>query len=241
MCGHPTLDVKGNSEQDDAENKGDDDIVGGPTMRRVCAICDGKHNEHESRYNREPPPKVHLDLCLLPLWWPCRPGETEEGTEQAAQDDDGPEPKVPPPREQVPCHTADNDPQVEAQGGKGAVQTKDEVLARAGAVGLAEDHDAGGEEGSGAESLHGAGYDEHGVVLAEAGDEGPDEEPGQASVEDEVAAKEVGEAAKGQEEGAGDEGEDTGGPYLGDGGNLELACDGGEDDVETGDVKFLGG
>lgn len=224
MCRYPALNIKGDPQQDDAQDKGDDDIVRGPTMRRMCPVCNCEDDENEGGHRREQPPKVHLHLdilaLLLSITMSAPPRETENGTQPTQEDDDGPEPEVPPPGEKVARDSADNDTQVEAQRGKRAIEAKNEILAGAGPVGLAEDHDARREEGSGAEPLHGAGDDEHGVVLAEARDEGPDEEPGEAHVEDEITTNDVGHATKGKEEGTRHEGEDTGGPYLGADGDM---------------------
>lgn len=198
MRRHPSLNINRYPEQDDAHDESGDDVIGGPTMRCMRSIGDRKDQENESRHSREHPPKVHLGGLSFGFWrrrvssW-----KTEQGGWHAQEDDDRSEPEVPPPREEVARHSANNDAKIKSQRGKCAVQTENEVLARTGAVRLAQDHDTRRQESGGAETLHGAGDDEHGVVLAKPCDDSPYQEPGETKIEDEIAPKNVGYAAKG--------------------------------------------
>ncbi|TKW54610.1 hypothetical protein CTA1_3441 [Colletotrichum tanaceti] len=258
---HAALDVPGGREQGDAQHERHDDLRARPPGGRVRAVGDGVDDEQQAGDDGGDAPPVHADLsaslvvvvaaaaaaaflaaaaaAATTTTEIARDGQEGDGGDEAEHD--AAEPKVPAPAEELARHAADEDAEEEADGGEGAVEGEDEVLARARAVGLAEEHDAGGQVGGGAEPLEGAADDEREVVVAEAGGEAPDEEPGEPGVEGQVAAVHVAEAAERQQEGPRDEGEDARRPGLGGGGDVELRREGREDDVEAADEVLLWG
>lgn len=231
--------LRSNTYMQDAQNEGDEDVWRPLALRSMGAVGDGKCRQNQARHDGHSAPVVHLDVGILsPRRFPVARDGDERG-DAHDKGDDAAEPKVPPPRHVFGGRAAGDDAQKEANRGKGAPQTEDDILPRPGAVCLAEQHDTGGQERSRSQSAQRAGDDEHLVVGAEARDERPDGEPEEPGVEDDVGSVDVGETAKRQQKGAGDEGEDARGPGLGALGDLKGLGDGGQDDVEARDEEFL--
>ncbi len=238
LLGNPALNVHCGSQQQHAQHKRDENVGRPPAIRGVGTVGDGEGGQDQARHNGYGAPIVHLDMGVLNVRLGPVAGNGDESRERHDKGDDAAQPKVPAPRHVLGGGAAGDDAQEEANGGKGAPEAEDEVLTRARAVRLAHQHDARRKEGCGSQAAQGAGDDEHLVVGAEARDEGPDGEPEEAGVEDEVGAVDVGEAAKGEEKGARDEGEDARGPGLGALGDVEGLGDVGQDDIEARDEEL---
>lgn len=189
------------------------------------AVCYREDDEDQAAHDEARPEPVHLHVHRLALLHVRRHGEV--GRHSRREDQDRADPEVPAEIKKLARQAGEEDAGEEAQRRGAAVQAEDEILARAGPVDAAEQHDAGGEEGRGSEALQGAAEVEHQLVAREAGDDRPEEEPEEPELVDGQAAVHVGETAEGQEEGGGDEREGAGGPDGGRLGDVELGDQGG--------------
>ena len=200
------------------------------------SVGQGEDDEDEARNNGGDSPPVHPDERILVaevLW------DEEVARHDEHEAKDGANPKVPSPGEEFGRDGAQEDAQVETDAGKRPVEAKDDVLPRTGAVGPRQESETGRHEGARAEALHGAADDEHGGVLAEAADEGPDEEPDMAEEEDDAGAVAIRQSSEWQEETGGSEVDDAGGPCTRRLGDVEGGRHSREDDVEATDLPGL--
>jgi len=120
----------------------------------VRAVGDGEDGEDQARHDKRGPEPVHLHFHRLALLHVRRHGEV--GRHGRREDEDGAEPEVPAEVQVLARQSGEEHAGEEAQGRGAAVQAEDEVLAGAGPVDAAHEHDTGGEEGRGAEALQGA-------------------------------------------------------------------------------------
>lgn len=139
----------------------------------------------------------------------------------------------------MPGQTTDKYAEKEADRSEGTVKCEHEILPRSGSIGLAEHHHAGREDCRNPQACHSATGYEHDVVMAEAGQQGPKEEPSKTNLERNITSELFAYSAEWEKAGASDKGKHTRWPRLGFAGDIEIGCKLGEDDVKATDEIFL--
>ncbi|KAH8712584.1 hypothetical protein HC256_005768 [Beauveria bassiana] len=193
----PALHIHGEAQAYDAQDQANNNVRRGPALRRVSGARKGKVDERQRRHRRDQPQPVHARRRV-------HVGELARDRGVADGDDDklqrGAEEKVPAPVGVLGGERGRHDASVEADGGKGAIDAVDAVLARAGPVDLAEDRHTRGQEGAEADALHRAAQNHGRGRRAEARGGGPRHQPDVAAEEDDARAPLVAEAGKGEQD-----------------------------------------
>lgn len=204
----------------------------------MASICKGKDNQNQAGHNGAEPPPVHANRLILLVEVSWNGQESGDGN---AEDDDGTDPKVPPPGHEVGTHSSQEDAKVESQTGKGTPDGKHQVLAGARSVCLSQESQARRRKGRSADALKSSADDEHDGVCAEATDERPDHEPDVAEQEDGAGTVDVAQAGEGHQESGGGQVDDAGRPGTSVLGDVEGVCHGRQDDVEAADEVLAHG
>lgn len=178
---NPALNIDGCDEQKTTDDQGDIYVRGVPSVWRMSTIGKGEDDQDETRHDGDEAPPVHLDERIGVAQVP-RDIKPPRYNNDKAQD--GPDPEVPPPVQQIRGNSTQQDADVEANAGKGTVEAEDKVLPRAGPVGPRQQRKASRHEGTGPETLHSSTDNQHGGVDAEAADQRPNQKPGMADEED---------------------------------------------------------
>lgn len=147
-------------------------------------------------------------------------GDGEVSHKTGDKQDDGSNIEPPTPRQILASDTTQDDSDEEAEWSKCTVETEDDILPRAGTIGLTQQHQTSRQECRGSQTGKSSRDNEHLIVLTEATDQAPDAHPEQATGEDEEGSIHIGKAAEWQEKGAGNKREDAGRPCLGILGNI---------------------
>lgn len=207
-------------------------------MRGMASVCKSKDNQNQARHNGTQSPPVHANsfILLVEVSW-----NGQESGNSNAEDDDGTDPKVPPPGHKVGTYSPQEDAKVESQTSKGTPDGKHQILSRARPVRLSQESQTGGCKGGSANALKGSADDQHDGICAEAADKRPNHEPDVAKQKDRTGTVDVAQSRKGHQKSGSGEVNDAGGPGPRVLGDVEGVCHGRQDDVEAADEVLAHG
>jgi hypothetical protein len=160
----------------------------------MSAIREGEDDQDETRHDCDKAPPIHLDERIGIAQVP-RDRKPPRYNNDEAQD--GPDPKVPPPVQQVRGNSTQEDADVEADTGKSTVEAEDKILPRAGSVRPRQQRKTSRHESTGPETLHSSADNQHCGVDAEAADQRPDQEPGMTNKKDDTTSISVSHPGEG--------------------------------------------